>query len=97
MREYPVKKTIKISNDYIIDIVKSEFGDYKVLNGHIISSYPGLKKLELWTDGKKLYAETGTDTEYTNPSETIRKFNDLLEEITGYNSKERKKLFSKSK
>ena len=51
MREYPVKKTVKMSNDYIIDIVKSELGDYKVLNDHITSSYPGLKKLELWTDG----------------------------------------------
>jgi len=97
MREYPVKKTIKMNNEYIIDIVKSEFGDYKVLNDHIISSYPGLKKLELWTDGKKLYAETETDMEYKNPMETLKKFNDLIEKLTGYDAKERKKFFSKLK
>ncbi len=97
MREYPVKKTIKMSNDYIIDVLKSEVGNYTVSNGHIISSFPGLKKLEVWADGKKLYMETETDTEYKNPSETIRKFNDLLEKLTGYNSKERKKFFSKLK
>jgi hypothetical protein len=33
--------------------------------------------------------------EYENPSETIKFFNDLLAKVTGYTTKERKKLISK--
>ncbi|WMT51401.1 MAG: DUF5611 family protein [Ferroplasma sp.] len=95
MREYPVKKTVKISNSAISEILKSYNMDFEEKEGHIISSYPGLKKIELWTDGKKLYAETETDMEYKNPGETIKFFNNLLEKLTGYTSKERKKLISK--
>ena len=39
---------------------------------HIISSYPGLKKIELCTDGTKLYAETETDMEYGNQRGTAK-------------------------
>ncbi len=95
MRTYPVRKTIKISKSYITEILKSKNMEFEENGEHIISSYPGLKKIEFWTDGKKLYAETETDMEYGNPSETIKFFNDLLEKVTGYTTKERKKLISK--
>ena len=95
MRTYPVKKTVNVSISTIEDVLKSYNMEYKENNGHILSSYPGLKKLELWADGKKLYAETETDKEYRNPGETIKFYNELLEKLTGYTSKERKKLMSK--
>jgi hypothetical protein len=95
MREYPVKKTVKISTSTIAETLKSYNMDFKENEGHLLSSYPGLKKIELWTDGKKLYAETETDMQYKNPGETIKFFNNLLEKLTGYTSKERKKLISK--
>ncbi len=95
MRTYPVRKTIKISKSYITEILKSKNMEFEEKGEHIISSYPGLKKIELWTDGTKLYAETETDMEYENPSETIKFFNDLLAKVTGYTTKERKKLISK--
>jgi hypothetical protein len=95
MREYPVKKTVKISTSTIAETLKSYNMDFKENGGHLLSSYPGLKKIELWTDGKKLYAETETDMQYKNPGETIKFFNNLLEKLTGYTSKERKKLISK--
>ena len=95
MRTYPVRKTINISKSYITEILKSKDMEFGESGEHIISSYPGLKKIELWTDGTKLYAETETDMEYGNPSETIKFFNDLLAKVTGYTTKERKKLISK--
>jgi hypothetical protein len=95
MRTYPVKKTIKISNSTIIDVLKSYNMDFKEEDSHIVSSYPGITKVELWTDGKKLYVDTETDMQYKNPGETIKFFNDFIEKLTGYTSKERKKLMSK--
>jgi hypothetical protein len=95
MRSYPVKKTVKMDKAYIIEVFKSRNLRISENGDHIISSYPGLKKIEMWTDGKKLYAETETDMDYKNPSETIKFFNTLLENLTGYTAKERKKLISK--
>ncbi len=95
MREYPVRKTIKSDNDYIKSCLESQDMEYKIDGDHIIASYPGILKLEIWTDGKKVYAETEADKNYSNPQETIKKFNNLIEKITGYSSKERKKLISK--
>ncbi|WP_337860291.1 DUF5611 family protein [Ferroplasma sp.] len=95
MRSYPVKKTVKIDKAYIIEVLKAKNMDFKEEGDHIISSYPGLKKIDVWTDGKKLYAETETDMDFKNPSETIKFFNELLEKLTGYTTKERKKLMSK--
>ena len=95
MRTYPVKKTVNISISTIKGVLESYHMDFKEIEGHILSSYPGLKKIDLWTDGKKLYAETETDMQYKNHGETIKFFNDFLEKLTGYTSKERKKLISK--
>jgi hypothetical protein len=95
MRTYPVKKTIKINETYVMETLKSRNLEFQQEGNHIISSYPGLKKIEIWTDGKKLYVETETDTQYSNPGETIKFFNNLLEVLTGYTTKERKKLISK--
>jgi hypothetical protein len=95
MRTYPIRKTIKMNKSYLVDLLKLNNMDFTENGDHIVSSYPGLKKLELWTDGKKLYIETETDIQYKNHQETIKFFNDLLEQLTGYTSKERKKLISK--
>jgi hypothetical protein len=95
MREYPVRKTIKIDKAYIIETLKAKNMEFEENGDHINSSYPGLTKIELWAEGKKLCVETETDTQYANPSETIKFFNGLLESLTGYTTKERKKLISK--
>ncbi|SMD30494.1 DUF5611 family protein [Picrophilus oshimae] len=95
VRDYPVKKNIKISKEFIYETVKNVTGNAEILNDHIKSSYPGMKSMDLWTDGKKLYAETETDRDYNNPMETIKTYNELIEKLTGYTAKERKKLLSK--
>ncbi|MEM0139365.1 MAG: DUF5611 family protein [Ferroplasma sp.] len=95
MREYPVKKTIKMSYEYIRNSLEEMNIAFSNEETHIISSIPGIKRLELWTDGKKLFIETVTDTEYKNPMETVKRFNEIITKLTGYSSKERKKLISK--
>ncbi|KJE49480.1 MULTISPECIES: DUF5611 family protein [Acidiplasma] len=95
VRDYPVKKGIKMDNDYIKSILQEFAGGIKEEGGHIISNFPGLKRIELWTDGKKLFAITETDTSYEKPQETIKNYNALIEKLTGYTAKERKKLLSK--
>ncbi len=95
VRAYPVKKGIKMENGYIESILKDFTMEIRRENDHIISSFPGLSMIEIWTDGKKLFISTETDTNYKNPHETLKKYNDLIEKLTGYNAKERKKLMSK--
>ncbi len=95
VRAYPVKKGIKMENDYIESILKDFAKEINRENDRIVSSFPGLNRIEIWTDGKKLFVSTETDTDYKNPQETLKKYNDLVEKLTGYNAKERKKLMSK--
>lgn len=97
MREYQVKKGIEISADYIANLTKEVLGNAEIIQDHVIASYPGIKKIDLYTDGKKLFAQTENDPDATNLLQTVRIFNTLIERITGYSSKERKKHFSKTK
>lgn len=97
VREYPVRKGIGISRDQILRLTKEIVGNAEIEGEHVIASYPGLKRIELYTDGKKLYAETENDPSASDPMQAVKTFNVLIEKITGYTSKERKKVMSKIK
>ncbi|MEM0155475.1 MAG: DUF5611 family protein [Thermoplasmataceae archaeon] len=96
VREYPVKKGTKLSLEYIRDKAKGVTGNARVDGDHVHSSCPGLSDIDLSTDGKKLLVETASDSIRENAAMAISIYNTLIEEITGYNSKERKKLMSKT-
>ncbi len=95
-REYPVKKGINMSPEYILEETKKLAESAEIKDGHVLAAMPGMKVVDLYTNGKALFAETETDTGYKDFSQTIKMYNQLIENITGYNSKERKKKFSKS-
>lgn len=94
-REYPVKRGIKMSPEYILEVTEKLADSAEIKDDHVIASMPGMKVVDLYTNGKTLLAETETDTTYKDFAQTIKLFNQLIEDITGYNSKERKKRFSK--
>lgn len=94
-REYPVKKGLKTDPETILSEAKEVGVEGKIENGHVLLSIPGIKRIDIFTEGKKLMVETENDDKNTDPMRTLRMFNDLIEKITGYNSKERKKKFSK--
>ena len=94
-REYPVKKGIKMSNEYILEQAKKFVESAEIKDDKVHASLPGMKSLELYTNGKTLFAQTENDHSYNDVAKTIKLFNDIIETITGFNSKERKKRMSK--
>lgn len=94
-RKYPVKRGIDTSSEAILERVKGFCGNGSIENEHVLCSIPGLKKIDFYKEGKVIMVETETDPSSTNPMETVKQFNRLIEEVTGFNSKERKKRLSK--
>ncbi len=95
VRSYPVKKGFKIDNASLLAVTKEVTRSGTISNGHVIAKINGLEKVELWPEGKNLMCETVTDKNAKNYDEAIKKFNELIEKVTGYNAKERKKIASK--
>ncbi len=94
-RIYPVKKGVSISTQELLTKVKESTGNGEAKDGHVFCSLPGVKSMEIYAEGKNLAVNTVNDPENPDPMKTIRLFNDLIEVLTGYSSKERKKKFSK--
>ncbi|MCL4437773.1 MAG: DUF5611 family protein [Candidatus Thermoplasmatota archaeon] len=94
-REYPVKKGLKTDPDTILSSAKELGIAGKIENSHVLLSIPGIRKIDIFNEGKKLMVETENEDKNPDPMKTLRMFNDLMEKITGYSSKERKKKFSK--
>ena len=94
-RKYPVKRGVDVSPEALLEKVKAFTGNGSKENESVLCSIPGLKKIEFYKEGKFLMVETETDPSSANPMETVRQFNNLIEEVTGFNSKERKKRLSK--
>ncbi len=94
-REYPVKKGIKLDVDLINETAKDIFGNAKVTNDHVVSKTPGLEKIDIFTDGKKLFVTTESSSDAKDYAAAVKLYNTFLEKITGYSSKERKKKISK--
>ncbi len=94
-REYPVKKGIKISTEYIAEKARELAGNVSINGESVICSIPGIRKISMRTDGKNLFVETENEEKPENPMLAVSLFNKLIEEITGFSAKERKKKMSK--
>lgn len=94
-RIYPVKKGINPTNEYLLETVKEVTGTGEIKGDHVICSIPGIKVIDIAREGKNISVTTENDSDNKDPLGTVRAFNNLMEKITGYSSKERKKKFSK--
>lgn len=94
-RAYPVKKGVKITPEYLLEKAKEITGNGEIKDGHVTCSIPGIKVIDMYMDGKTFYVGTETDSSASDPMGAVRKFNVLMEAVTGFSSKERKKRFSK--
>ena len=94
-RNYPVKKGIKLTPEYILEKATETAQNVKMSGDHVICTIPGIKSIEMWVGGKELMVETVNDEKPQDPLETVRIYNRLIENITGLSSKERKKKMSK--
>ncbi|MCW6169505.1 MAG: DUF5611 family protein [Thermoplasmatales archaeon] len=94
-REYPVKKSVKLSSDFILEVVKSFSDDARIDGDHVICSIPGLSVIDFTISSKKLVVGTESAKDNPDPMKTVKQFNQMIEKITGYSVKERKKIMSK--
>ncbi len=94
VRIYPVKRTVKLDMDTILEKTLKIFGNGKIEGDSVVATFPGLKSISSWMEKGKLCVETVAE-KCDDPMEAIRKFNAFLEEVTGYSTSERKKLMSK--
>lgn len=94
-RTYPVKRGVDVSPEVILQKLKEFTDNASIEDGKVVCSIPGLKRIEFSKEGKNLMVETESDPNNSNPMETVKQFNNILEAVTGFNSKERKKRFSK--
>ena len=94
-RQYPVKKGIKLTKEYLGEKAREILGKAEIQGDNVISSAPGIKVIEMHTDGKFLFVTTENDGNPANSLEAIRIYNRLIEGVTGFSSKERKNKMSK--
>ncbi len=95
MREYPVKKGVKTDTESILSTCLKYSKDSKIHENSVELALPGLKSVRVLCGMKNLQLETESDTSYGNPQESIRIYNQFITELTGFDSKERKKRLSK--
>ena len=97
MRLYDFKRGHKKTLDDIAGIMRDIFGEVRKENGHLLSSFGALERIEVWIENGKMAAETESKkVEGSLAQETLRKWNDFLFKVTGYTAKERKKKMTKT-
>jgi hypothetical protein len=102
MQEYSIKrgygKNLAVT---VVQGLKDQFGVEPEKKGdHYLITYGALRRLEVWlgSNGKTLVVDTESDLSADDESivETNRRFRKFLEQVTGYNAKERAKKAQKA-
>ncbi len=91
MRSYSIKKSVKLDTEKLETILKTIFGSYRKEDDKYIVSYKALSKIEIVLKDNKLLIETESNNNKEDYEDTIKKYNQFLEQATGYTAKERSK------
>ncbi len=93
MRSYPCKK--EITPEIIKESAKRIMGNYEESGDFIIIRFPPIEEIKIRIKGKKeIEVETRNGTG-GDINVAIKKYNEFIEDVTGYSAKERKKLLMK--
>ncbi|MCL4357162.1 MAG: DUF5611 family protein [Candidatus Thermoplasmatota archaeon] len=95
MREYPVRKGLKTDTEPVLSLCLKYSKDSRIEGNSVVLTLPGLKTVKVICGMKNLQLETESDPSYGNPQESIKVYNEFITELTGFDSKERKKRLSK--
>ncbi|MCL4334295.1 MAG: DUF5611 family protein [Candidatus Thermoplasmatota archaeon] len=93
MRKYPCKK--EISEQVLESKMKEIFGRVNRNGRRFVSSYSESLEVVAEVSGKKEISVETKTSPGKDQEEVVKIYNRFLEEVTGYNAKERKKLMSK--
>ncbi len=97
MRLYDFKRGHRKTLEGIKEIMKELFGEVREEHGHLVSSYLGLERIEVWPEDKRIAIDTKSrKVESDEAQKTLRVWNEFLYRVTGYTAKERKKKMTKT-
>ena len=95
MREYKCKN--KITKEFLENALIEFFGGFSENNGVYNSSYGALKEIHVKiTNDKMIEVETKSGSiNDVKVDDTIKKYNQFIEKVTGYTAAQRKKMLTK--
>ncbi|WP_297217337.1 DUF5611 family protein [Thermoplasma sp.] len=95
MRDYPVKRGFPTDYEGVKAKISQLGYEVKTEGDLIVTSIPGISRIEIKPDKKKLLVNTGDYDSGADKLSVIKEYNDFIEKLTGYSAKERKKLMTK--
>lgn len=100
VQRYPVRNTHRgnLEPDAVARIAQTHFEGVERAGDRVKAHFGALAELTVWAEGRDLAVETRMDpaVEEAIARETIRRYNDFLQDATGYTAKERAKRLRKS-
>ncbi|MEM0134770.1 MAG: DUF5611 family protein [Thermoplasmatales archaeon] len=93
MRKYPCRS--EITEDLLESTMKNIFNNVTKKGNQFVSSYTGSLTVFATVSGKKEISVETKTSPGPDQEKIVKLYNQFLEEITGYDAKERKKLLSK--
>ncbi len=100
MQQYPVKSRNHppLTLERIEATCRQQFEDATREGDRVKASYGAIAELHSWVAGRELAIDLrmNPQVESAVQSETIRRYNRFLEELTGFSSKERAKRLKKT-
>lgn len=98
--EYDIKRGhySNIEGSRLESIMRESFGEVDFEGDTLISSYGAMRKIKVRVLDKSalsIETESSTDVQDEVALDTIRKYNDFLEKVTGFNSKQRRDRLNK--
>ena len=100
MQKYPVRTShrAKLAAPALRDVAARHFEAAELDGDAVVARWGAIERIAAKAEGKELGIDLRMNpkVEESVAKETIRRYNDFLEEATGFNSKERAKRLRKS-
>lgn len=100
MQHYPVRASHRanLAVPALAELVKTHFGTAQVDGDAVTSSFGAISRISARSAGRELAVDVSMNPKVPEEvaAETIRRYNQFLEAVTGYSSKERAKRLRKS-
>lgn len=100
MQNYPVRASHRanLSVPALAEMVRSHFGAPQVEGDAVRATYGAISEISARANGRELGVEVTMNPKVSDEvaADTIRRYNQFLEAVTGYSSKERAKRLRKS-
>jgi hypothetical protein len=100
VQRYPVRNThrSRLTTTALEETARAVFGEARVEGDRVSCRFGAITSLATWAEGKELAVDVHTDpsVDAATQAESIRRYNQFLEEATGFSSKERAKRLRKS-